>query len=109
QPRVTDPAHALQAEQLDEPIYLALRDAVDVGLLDDGDDRLLGAPTRLKERRHERPLAQLGDRQLDRPDPRVPLAPAVAVALRAAPLRGALAVGGADLLAHLGLDELGDQ
>ena len=99
----------MQAELLDEAVDLARRDAVDVGLLDDRDQGLFGAPARLEDRRHEAALAQLGDGQLDRPDARVPLTRAVAVALRGAPLRGALAVGGADLLAHLGLDELGDQ
>jgi len=43
--------HAVQAELLDEPVDLSGRDAVDVGLLDDRDERLLGAPARLEDRR----------------------------------------------------------
>jgi hypothetical protein len=34
-------------ELLDDAVDLARRDAVDVGLLDDTDERLLGAPARL--------------------------------------------------------------
>jgi hypothetical protein len=41
---------------------LAGRDARDVGLLDDGDERLLGAAARLEEAREVAAAAQLRDR-----------------------------------------------
>src|SRR6185437_14257637 len=47
---------------------------------DDRGQRPLGPPPVLQEAREVRPLAQLGDRQLDRPGPGVPLPPPVAVA-----------------------------
>ena len=42
-------AHPVQAELLHQPVDLAGRDAVDIGLLDHRDQRLLGAPARLQE------------------------------------------------------------
>jgi hypothetical protein len=97
--------HALQAHLLDQPVDLAGRNPIDIGLLDDRDQGLLGAPARLQERREVAALAQLGDGQLDRADPGVPLAGAVAVAV-GGPLQAALAELGADLVADLGVHEL---
>jgi hypothetical protein len=79
--------------------------AVDVGLLDDGDERALGAPARLEEAREVAAVAQLGDLELDLTGARVPAPGAVAVAVRRA-LGRALAVVGADLRRDLGVHEL---
>jgi hypothetical protein len=57
------------------------RDALDVGLLDHRGERLLGHPPRLEEAREVAALAQLGDAQLDRPGPGLPVAIAIAVTL----------------------------
>jgi hypothetical protein len=89
----------------DQPVDLAGGDAVDVGLLHDGDQRLLGAPAGLEERGEVRPGPQLWDGQLDRADPGIPLARAVAVAL-GEPVGAALAELGADLGGDLGLHQL---
>jgi hypothetical protein len=98
-------AQVVQAHLLDQPVDLAGRDAVDVGLLDDRDQGLLGPPAWLEERREVAASAQLGDGQLDRADPGAPLARAVAVAV-GGPLWRALAELGADLGADVGLHEL---
>ena len=56
-----------------EPIDLARRDAVDVGLHHDRHDRLLTAPPRLQKRRKvRRPRPRLGNQQLDLADARLP-------------------------------------
>jgi hypothetical protein len=44
-------AHRLQPQLLDQPVDLAGRDAVDIGLLDHRDQGLLSPPARLQERR----------------------------------------------------------
>ena len=95
----------MQAQRLDQPVDLARRHAVDIGLGDDRDQRLLSAPARLQERREVAALAQLGDGQLDRADPRVPVARPVAVAV-GGPLQAALVELGADLGADVGLHQL---
>jgi hypothetical protein len=64
-----------------------------------------GAAARLEQDGEVAALAQLGDLQLQAAHPGVPAPLAIAVALGAAPLRGALAVGRADLGRHLGLHE----
>jgi hypothetical protein len=97
--------HALQAHLLDQPVDLAGGDPVDIRLLDDRDQRLLGPPARLEKRGEVGALAQLGDGQLDRADPGVPLAGAVAIAV-GGPLQAALAELGADLGADVGLHQL---
>jgi hypothetical protein len=105
QPRHLVLGHA-HPELLDHPVDLAGRDAVDVGLLDDGDQRLLGAPPRLQEAREvPRARPQLRDRELDRAHARVPLARPVAVALGRPTLRGALAELRADHRRHLSLHQ----
>jgi hypothetical protein len=95
----------MQAELRHQPVDLAGRHAVDIGLLDDRDQRLLGPPARLQKRREVAALAQLGDGQLDRADPGVPLARPVAVAV-GGPLQAALAELGADLGTDVGLHQL---
>ena len=60
-------------ELLDHAVDLARGDAVDIGLLDDRDQRLLGAPARLQKAREvRRARTQLRDRQLELADARVP-------------------------------------
>ena len=96
------------AELLDESVDLARGDAVDVGLLHDRDQRLLGAPARLQEAREVAPAAQLRDRQLDLAGPRLPRPRPITVAMRD-PLARDLAELGADLRRDLGLHQLADQ
>ena len=69
---------------------------MDVGFLDHRGQRLLGHPARLEEAREVGALAQLGDAQLDRAGPRLPVAVAIAVAL-GEPLGRALAMRRAGL------------
>src|SRR5580658_4390110 len=57
---------------------------MNVGLLHDRRDGLLGQPARLEKARKVAALAQLGDAKLHRAGPRLPVALAVAVALRKA-------------------------
>jgi len=83
-------AHRLQPQLLDQPVDLAGRDAVDIGLLHDRDQRLLGPPARLQKAREVRPGPQLGDGQLQLTDPGVPAARPVAVTLGLAAARGTL-------------------
>jgi hypothetical protein len=65
-----------------------------VGFLDHRGERLLGHPARLQEAGEVAAAAQLGDAQLDRAGPRLPVAIAIAVAV-VRPLGAALAVRGA--------------
>ena len=85
-----DEAHRLH--QLVDPPG---RHAADPGLLDHRDQRLLGGLARLQERREVRPLAQLGDAQLERAEARVEAALAIAVAV-IEPIAAALVPAGAD-------------
>jgi len=73
-----DPAHA---HRLDQIVDRARRDALDVGFLNDGGQRLLSHPARLQEARKIAALPQFGDAQFDRAGPRLPVARAIAVAL----------------------------
>jgi len=57
------------------------RDALDVRLLDDGGQRLLGHPAGLQEAREVAAAAQLGDAQFDRPGPGLPITIAIAITL----------------------------
>ena len=102
------PAHA---ERLDEVVDGAGRDALDVGLLHDGGERLLGEPSRLQEAGEVRALAQLRDAQLDRAGAGLPGALPVAVALRQT-LGALLAIGGSgqagDLHLHQALGRKAD-
>jgi hypothetical protein len=104
-----DPAHLrpgdAQPERLDELIDAPSRDAADIGLLHDRDQRLLGALARLQEARKVAALADLGDLQLDLPGAGVPSPSSIAVAMRRAVL-GALTTGSPDQLGDLGLHQL---
>ena len=86
------PAEAHRLHQLVDP---AGRDAADPGLLDHRDQRLLGRLARLQERREVGTLAQLGDAQLQRAEPRVERAVAIAIAV-VQPLGAAFVAAGAD-------------
>src|SRR4051812_8709594 len=94
-----------QPEPLDELIAPPRRHAADIGLLDDRDERLLGALARLQEAREVAALTDLRDLQLDLPGPRVPPPRPIAVAMRR-PILGPLAVSRADQLGDLGLHQL---
>ena len=102
-----DPRHlalgdALAAERTYEVVDAAGRDALDVRLLDHGEQGPLGAPARLEQSREVAALAQLRDLQLDGAGACVPAPRPVPVAPRDA-LGAALAVGGASLRGDLGL------
>src|SRR4029077_3117312 len=84
-----------QPHRLDQFVDPAGRDATDPGLLDHRDQRLLGRLARLEEWRKVRPLAQLGDAQLERAEPGVEAAVAVAIAV-IEPIGAALVPAGAD-------------
>ena len=81
---------AVHTQGAHEVVDRAGRDAVDVGLLDDRRDRLLGQPAWLEKAREVAAFAQLGDAQLHRAGPCLPIAVAIAVALSQA-VRRALA------------------
>src|SRR5512132_420993 len=96
--------NAAHAERLDQVVDRAHRDALDVGLLDHGSERLLGHPARLEEAREVGALPQLRDAQFHRSGPRLPATVAVAVALDE-PLGGLLAPAGAGQPLHLQLHQ----
>ena len=98
-------ADAREAELGHEAVDLARRDAVHVGLLDDGDQGLLAAAARLEEAGEVAARAQPRDGELDLAGAGLPAALAVAVAVRGA-LRALLVQTGADLLRDLGLHQL---
>ncbi len=95
-----------EPEALDELVDAAGRDAADIGLLDDRQQRLLRAPAGLQEAREVAAAAQLGDLQLDRARPGLPLPGPVAVAMRQPVIRAALAQLGTDQLGNLALHQL---
>ena len=95
---------AAHAHGLDQVVDRAGRDALDVGLLDHRGQRLLGHPARLQEAREVAALAQLGDAQLHRAGPGLPVAVAVAVAL-GQPLGARLAVRRPGQAVHLQLHQ----
>jgi hypothetical protein len=105
QPRHLILAHPGQPEGLHQPVHLAGRDPVDIGLLDDRDQRLLRAAARRQEARKVRAVPQLGDGQLDRPDPGIPGPLPVAVTADH-PDAAALTVTGTGGLGDLGLHQL---
>ena len=92
--------HACAAHGLYEIVHRAGRDALDVGLLDHSRQGLLGHPPGLQEAGIVRPLAQLGDAQLHRTSPRLPVSVTIAVALDQS-LGALLAVGRTGQAAHL--------
>ena len=73
---------AVQAERLHQLVDLPRRDAVHVGFLHDRQQRVLGPPARLQQRREIRPRPHLRNRQLDRAHPRVPRPHPAPVAIR---------------------------
>ena len=75
--------HPVDPQLLHQPVDLASRDAVDVRLQHNRNDRLLRAPPRLqkaREVRATRPL--LRDQQLELPDPRLPRPRPIPIAMR---------------------------
>jgi hypothetical protein len=73
-----------QPETLDELVHAAGRHPAHIGLLDHRQQRLFRALARLQEAREIRAPPDLGDLQLDRPGPRLPLARPIAIAMRRA-------------------------
>ena len=80
------------------------RDPTDPGFLDDRHQRLLAGLAGLEEGREVRALTQLRDAQLERAEPRVERAGAMAVAV-VEPLRRAFVPAGADHAFHVGLHQ----
>src|SRR5208283_4124494 len=91
QPADLAPGDAVHAHGAHEVVDRAGRDAMNVGLLHDRRDGLLGQPARLEKAREVAALAQLRDAQLNRASPRLPIAVAIAVSLSQA-VRRALAM-----------------
>src|SRR4030088_2513801 len=85
---------ALQPHGPYQIVDRAGRDALDIGFLDHGGQRLLSQTARFEEAREVAAASQLRDTQLDCSRAGLPVAVAVAVAL-VAPLRAALAMPGA--------------
>jgi hypothetical protein len=79
---------------LDQVVHRPGRDTLNISLLDNRRQRLLGEPPRLQKAREIRALAQLRNAQLDRPGARFPHPIAVPVALRQT-IRALLAQGSA--------------
>lgn len=96
-----DPAHA---HGLHEIVDRAGRDALHVGFLHHGGERLLGHAAGLQEAGEVGALAQLGDAQFDRVGASLPNPVAVAVALRQT-LGALLAIGGPGLAFHFHLHQ----
>ncbi len=97
---------------LDQVVNRAGRNALDVGLLDEGGQSLLGHPSRLKETREifqeAREIAAAAkprDTQFHRPGPRLPVALAVAIELGQSKAI-LLAIARAGLLPDLQLHQL---
>src|SRR6266571_3083804 len=90
--RLADPRQPHRLHQIVDP---SGRDAADPGLLDHRDQRLLRALAGFEKRRELAALPQLRDAQLQRAEPRVEGAVAVAVA-PGGPLAAALVTPGAD-------------
>jgi hypothetical protein len=96
-------ADAGDPEGFDEILDPAGADAGDVRFLDDGEERPLGPPARLEEAREVAAVADLGDREADRPHTGIPAPLAVPVAAREPSVGCPLAVGDSGQLGHLGL------
>ena len=110
EPRDLALRHPLHAELLHQLLHASGRDAGEVGIRDHGHERLLRPPPGLQQPvREVGALPELRHRELDRADPRVPVALAVAVSA-VDPLRAPLAVPGAaehvGVRAHQRLREL---
>src|SRR5690606_36703981 len=97
-------ADARHAQGLYQLVHLARADAEDVGLLDDGHHRFLGAAPWLQHDREIARLAQFRNAEVDGAQPRLPRTLTVAVAMRHT-LRRPLVTIGTDLSAHLDLHQ----
>jgi hypothetical protein len=104
QPRDLALGDAAHAHGLDQVIHRTGRDPLDVGFLDHRGQRLLGQTPGLQKEREVAPLAKLGDAQLHRAGPRLPVPVAVAVPL-SQPLNALLTTGGPGQAAHLQLHQ----
>jgi hypothetical protein len=89
---------------LDQLVDRSGRNALNVGLLDDGGERLLGHAPGFEEAGKVGTLAEFRDPQLDRAGACLPGPVTIAVALRQ-PLDALLAVGGPGQLADLQLHQ----
>src|SRR5262249_46302467 len=94
-----------QPQRLDQLVDLPRRDAGDIGLLHDRDQRLLAAFARLQERREIAAPTNLRDRELDLASPGRPAAGPVAVAV-SKPLRTPLTMLGTNQLRDLRFHQL---
>jgi len=90
-------ADAFQAQGLHQVVHLPGADAVDVSLLDDGQQGPFGPPAWLQEAGEVAPLPQPRDSQRNGADPGVPVPEAVPVTVVGA-LGGTFIASGADLL-----------
>ncbi len=104
QARDLAPGNPAHAHGLDQVVDRARRDALDICLLDHRRQRLLGHPAGLQEAREVGALPQLRNAQLDAACPRLPVAVAIAVALRQ-PRRALLAMAGTGQRSHLDLHQ----
>jgi hypothetical protein len=86
----------VDSHRLHEIVDATRRDAFDVGLADDRDERLFDAPARLEEPGHVAAVAELGDIEADRAGPGVPATDPVAVATVLAIFRSLAVAGVAD-------------
>jgi hypothetical protein len=100
--RLGDPS--VHTQGLDQVVDLAGGGAVQVGLHDHREQRLIHPPAAFQQRREERPGPQLRDPQLQIPGRGRERLGAVPVALRD-PLAGAFVRAGADHRGQLGLDQ----
>ena len=97
-----------QAHLLDQAVDLARAHTVDVCLLHDRHERLLGAPAWLQKARQVAAAAKPWDRELDLAHARVPAPVPIAIALGKSSVGHALAELGAHELRDLGLHDLPD-
>src|SRR5690606_4665245 len=97
-------ADARHAQGLYQLVHLARADAENVGLLDDGHQRFLGAAPWLQQAREIASLPQFGNAEVDGAHPRLPSTLTVAVAMRHT-LRRPLVTVRTDLAAHLDLHQ----
>ena len=72
EPRYLAFGDAGHPHSLDQVVHRPRRDALNISLLDDRGQRLLGEPPRRQKAREIRALPELRDTQLDRPGPRLP-------------------------------------
>ena len=102
-------AHAVQPQLLDQPVDLAGRHPVDIGLLDDRDQGLFSPPARLQEAREVAARCAAWGWPARAPRPGCPSGEVGNRCAGSAAVGGALTQLGADQRAHLGLHQLGDQ